>query len=53
MPDPEAAKDEGFLDLMELADILPGKGSHELKLVVRDNTGSDIVLLLNYREEGQ
>ncbi|ARP67748.1 hypothetical protein A9K65_013945 [Mesorhizobium sp. WSM1497] len=54
LPDFEAARDEGFLDLMELAnDILPRNGAHELKLVVRDEAGRDVIALsLNYREEG-
>lgn len=53
VPDFEAAKDEAVVDLAELAlEILPAGGSHELKLIVRNENGEEMLeLSLNYQEK--
>jgi hypothetical protein len=53
VPDFETAKDEAVVDLSELMkEILAAGGSHELKLVLRDESGEELLeLALNYQEK--
>ncbi|WP_192255761.1 DUF6894 family protein [Mesorhizobium caraganae] len=52
-PDFETAKDEAVVDLAELMkEILTAGGSHELKLILRDENGEELLeLALNYQEK--
>jgi hypothetical protein len=49
----ETAKDEAVVDLSELMkEILTAGGSHELKLILRDESGEELLeLALNYQEK--
>jgi hypothetical protein len=46
VPDFKTAKDEAVVDLAELMkEILPAGGSHELKLILRDENGEQLLEL--------
>ena len=53
VPDFKTAKDEAVVDLAELMkEILPAGGSHELKLILRDETGEQLLeLAINCQEK--